>query len=236
MRMDPMRTLVMCVLVAALLAPIGVGAQAEVTANAGFLSEYFYRGIYQNTSVANGGFDVATDMFSAGTWAADVGAGAEVDLYAGVSIPLGESGSVSLGGTGYFYTHDFDNTYLEGNVGLAFGAISIDGAYGSYRIDPDATSYAFLSVSAEAPNGLFATLGALAFDGPAGGPLENLFDNDVASQYLEAGYGFTAAELDFSISGLWQNSAAASLNPTFADADNLALVFAVSRSFVIPTT
>jgi uncharacterized protein (TIGR02001 family) len=227
-----MRNLVTSALAAALIAPLGVSAQAEVTANAGFMSEYFYRGIFQNTSSANGGLDFASNMFSAGTWAADVGDGAEVDLYAGVTVPLGESASLYLGGTGYFYTGDFDDTYLEGNVGVGFGAISIDGAYGSYRTDPDATDYAFLGVSAEAPNGLFATVGSLAFDmGALGGPLENLFDNELAAQYLEAGYGFAAAELDFTISGLWQNSVAA-----FDATDNVALVFTVSKSFVIPTT
>jgi uncharacterized protein (TIGR02001 family) len=227
-----MRKLVMSALAAALLTPLGVSAQAEVTANAGFLNEYFYRGIYQNTSSANGGLDVSANVFSAGTWAADVGDGAEVDLYAGVGIPLGESASLYLGGTGYFYTGDFDNTYLEGNVGLAFGPLSVDGAYGSYRTEPEATEYAFLSITAEAPYGLFATVGSLAFDlGPAGGPLENLFDNDLAAQYLEAGYGFTAADLDFTISALWQNSVAA-----FASTDNVALVFTVSKTFVIRTS
>lgn len=232
-----MRKLVTFALAVALLAPVSASAQAELTGNAGFMSHYFYRGIYQSSSAANGGLDIAAGNFSAGTWAADVSDGAEVDLYAGVSIPLGESASVYVGGTGYFYSHDFDNTYLEGNLGIAFGPIAIDGAYGSYRTDPDATSYAFLSLSAEAPNGLFATVGALAFDaGTLGGPLENLFDGDLSSQYLEAGYGFSAAELDFTISGLWQNTVGASLNPSFDGEDNLALVFTVSKGFTIPTS
>lgn len=230
-----MRKLVTFALVAAALTPLGVSAQAELTANAGYMSEYFYRGILQNSSAANGGLDLAVGAFSAGTWAADVGDGAEVDLYAGVAIPLGESASLSLGGTGYFYTGDFDNTYLEGNVGIGFGPLSIDGAYGSYRTEPEATEYAFLSITAEAPNGLYLSVGALAFDlGPVGGPLENLFDNDLAAQYLEAGYGFTAAELDFTIGGVWQN-AVATLQPAPAT-DNVALVFSVSKTFTIPTT
>lgn len=226
-----MRNLVTSAVAAALLAPLGLSAQAEVTANAGYMSEYFYRGILQNSSTASGGLDVAAGAFSAGTWAADVGDGAEIDLYTSVGIPLGESASLSLGGTGYFYTGDFDNTYLEGNVGIGFGPLSIDGAYGSYRTEPEATEYAFLGITAEAPNGLFLSVGSLSFDlGTLGGPLENLFDNDLAAQYLQAGYGFTAAEVDFTISGLWQNSTAA-LDTT----DNVALVFAVGKSFVIPT-
>ena len=227
-----MRKVFTSALVAALLAPIGVSAQAELTANAGYMSEYFYRGILQNSSTANGGLDVAMGAFSAGTWAADVGDGAELDLYASVGVPLGESVSLTLGGTGYFYTGDFDNTYLEGNLGVGFGPLSIDGAYGSYRTEPLATDYAFLGVTAEAPNGLFLTVGSLSFDrGPLGGPLENLFDNDLAAHYLQAGYGFTAVEIDFTIAGLWQNSVAA-LDAT----DNVALVFSVGKTFVIPTS
>ena len=227
-----MRKLATSALVTALLTPLAVSAQAEVTANAGYMSEYFYRGVLQNSSAASGGLDVAAGAFSAGTWAADVGDGAEVDFYTSVGIPLGEVASVSVGGTGYFYTGGFDNTYLEGNVGVGLGPLSIDGAYGSYRTEPAATEYAFLGITAEAPNGLFVSVGSLSFDlGALGGPLENLFDNDLAAQYLQAGYNFTAAEIDFSVSGLWQNSTAA-LDTT----DNVALVFAVSKSFVIPTS
>jgi uncharacterized protein (TIGR02001 family) len=228
-----MRKLLMSALVAALIAPSSLSAQAEVTANAGFLSEYFYRGILQNTSAANGGLDVAAGAFSAGTWAADVGDGSEVDLYAGIGIPLGESGSVYVGGTGYFYTGDFDTMYLEGNLGLAFGPISVDAALGVHDQDPaEDTKYFFLALTATAPNGLFATLGSTAGGyAELGDVFGDIFDNDLAAQYLEAGYGFSAAELDFTLSGIWQNSAAA-LDTT----DNVALVFAVSKTFTIPTS
>ena len=227
-----MRKLVTSALLAAVLTPLGVSAQAEVTANAGFLSEYFYRGILQNTSAANAGLDVAAGAFSAGTWAADVGDGSEVDLYAGIGLPLGESASLYVGGTGYFYTGDFDTRYLEGNAGLAFGPLAIDAALGVHDEDPDDTKYFYLGVTATAPNGLFATLGSTA-GGYAefGDVFGDIFDNELAAQYLEAGYGFTAAELDFTISGLWQNSVA-SLDTT----DNVALVFGVSKTFVIPTS
>jgi uncharacterized protein (TIGR02001 family) len=227
-----MRKLVTSALFAALLAPLSVSAQAEVTGNAGFMSEYFYRGILQNTSAANGGLDVAAGSFSAGTWAADVGDGSEIDLYAGVGVPLGENGSLYVGGTGYFYTGDFDTMYLEGNLGLAFGPISVDAALGVHDEDPaEDTKYFYLAVTATAPNGLFATLGSTA-GGYAefGDVFGDIFDNDLAAQYLEAGYAFTAAELDFTLSGLWQNSVAA-LDTT----DNVALVFAVNKSFTIPT-
>jgi uncharacterized protein (TIGR02001 family) len=226
-----MRKLVTPALFAALLGPLGVSAQAEVTANAGFMSEYFYRGILQNTSAANGGFDVAAGSFSAGTWAADVGDGSEIDLYAAVGIPLGEAASLYVGGTGYFYTGDFDTRYLEGNLGLSFGPLSVDAALGVHDEDPDDSKYFYLAVTAAAPNGLYATLGSTAGGyAELGDVFGDIFDNDLAAQYLEAGYGFSAAELDFTISGLWQNSVAA-LDAT----DNVALVFTVGKTFTIPT-
>ena len=226
-----MRKLVTSALFTALLVPLGLSAQAEVTANAGYLSQYYYRGILQKTSSATGGFDVAASNFSAGTWAADVGDGAEVDLYASVGIPLGESAILSLGGTGYFYTGDFDNTYLEGNVGLGFGPISIDAAFGTYRTDPD-LKYVFIGVTAEAPNGLFATVGAVSYNPEFGDAFSDVFDQDLGGQYIEAGYGFSAADLDFSISGLWND---AYLNSSYEGVDELTLIFGVSKTFTIPT-
>jgi uncharacterized protein (TIGR02001 family) len=228
-----MRKLFASALTLAVLAPAGASAQVELTGNAGFMSEDFYRGILQNSSAANGGLDLASGMFSAGTWAADVGDGSEIDLYAGVGFPLGESASLYLGGTGYFYTGDFDTMYLEGNVGLAFGPFAIDAALGTHDEDPlDDTKYFYLALTAAAPNGLYATVGSTA-GGYAefGDTFGDIFDNDLAAQYLEAGYGFSAAELDFSIFGLWQNSVAA-----LAATDNVALAFTVSKGFTIPTS
>ena len=54
-------------------------AQAELTGNLGFASEYHYRGILQKSSSASGGLDYEQGGFYAGTWAADVGDGLEVD-------------------------------------------------------------------------------------------------------------------------------------------------------------
>ncbi len=54
-------------------------AQADWSANLGFASEYYYRGIFQESTSANGGLDYSNGGFYAGTWAADVGDGLEVD-------------------------------------------------------------------------------------------------------------------------------------------------------------
>ncbi|MGD8871934.1 MAG: TorF family putative porin, partial [Gemmatimonadota bacterium] len=148
-------------IVGALVVPAAVSAQAEVTGNAGYVSQYYYRGIPQKNSSASAGLDVAASNFSAGTWAADVGDGSEVDLYAAVDIPVSDMVGVSVGGTGYFYTGDFDVTYLEGNLGVALGPVSIEWSLGSHQYDPDAAKYSFLGLTVE-QNGLFATVGSFS--------------------------------------------------------------------------
>jgi len=219
-------------LVAAVVAPTVVSAQAEVTANAGYVSQYYYRGLMQKTSSASAGLDIASGSFSAGTWAADVGDGAEVDLYAAVGFPLGENASISVGGTGYFYTGQFDDTYLEGNLGLGFGPISIEWSLGQYsNFDADALKYTFIGITAE-QEGLFATVGTSGYNLEFGDAISDAFDTEVGLQYVEAGYGFSAADLDFVISGIFNDSdLSGEFNGDGEPAPELTLVFGVSKTF-----
>ena len=144
----------------------------EWSANLGFNSEYIYRGIPQKSSSAFGGVDFATGGFSAGVWTADVGEGLEVDLYGAYAIEAGDWG-FSLGGTWYAYTGDFDNNYLEANVGVTWKFLSFDSAFGRYDSDPS-QDYQFYSITAS-HNGFYGTVGTFADD----------FDGS----YYEAGYG-----------------------------------------------
>jgi len=65
-------------LLATLLAITGI-ANADWSANLGFASEYYYRGIFQESTSANAGIDFKNNGFFAGSWAADVGDGLEID-------------------------------------------------------------------------------------------------------------------------------------------------------------
>ena len=120
-------------------------AQADVSANLGFASDYYYRGIFQADSSANGGLDFESGGFYAGTWAADVKDGLEVDGYFGYGGEVGDFG-YSIGYTGYFYTGDFDDTYQEINLGGSFGLVALDVAVGEYEnftgptLDPEWTT------------------------------------------------------------------------------------------------
>ena len=90
-------------------------AQADLSANVGFASDYYFRGIFQATSSASAGLDYESGGFYAGTWAADVRDGLEVDGYFGYGGEVGDFG-YGIGFTGYFYTGDFDDTYQEINL------------------------------------------------------------------------------------------------------------------------
>ena len=221
-------------LVAVLVTPlVGAAQEAEVTANAGWVSQYYYRGFPQKTSSASAGLDVAVNDFSAGTWAADVGDGAEVDLYASYGVALTDEVSVSLGGTGYFYTGQYDDTYLEVNLGVGFRGISVEYSVGQYRDGPPHSKYNFIGVTAE-HEGLFATVGTFANTPDLGDALSDVFKRDTGSQYVEAGYGFTAAELDFTISGIWNDSSlSGEVDGSGAPTHELTLVFGVSKTFAL---
>ena len=56
-------------------------ASADVSYNVGYVSEYYYRGIYQKNSSASAGIDYEEGGFYVGAWTADVGDGLEYDLY-----------------------------------------------------------------------------------------------------------------------------------------------------------
>lgn len=110
---------------------LGSAAQAQLSANLGFNSDYVFRGIPQATSSAFGGVDYESSGWYAGTWAADVKDGLEVDLYGGYG---GEAGDFTygIGFTGYFYTGDFDDTYKEINLSGGYSLFSLDVAIGEY--------------------------------------------------------------------------------------------------------
>lgn len=179
-------------LAASLLAVSSV-ASADLTANIGFASEYIFRGIPQKTSSASAGLDYETGGFYAGTWAADVGDGLEVDVYAGYGFDINESFSLSFGGTGYFYTGDFDDTYREINLGAAYEFVSLDVAVGRYdNFDGPTLDYTYYALTAAAENGLYATVAGFA--------------QDFQGEYLELGYGTSVAEIDLGVALIFSNS------------------------------
>jgi hypothetical protein len=144
------------------------------SANLGYNSQYIYRGIPQKTSSAFGGVDFAAGGFSAGAWTADVGDGIEIDLYGAYGFEADDF-NFSVGGTWYTYTGDFDDEYLELNLGAGWKFLSFDMAIGKYdNFDGPTFDYQFYSVTAS-HNGFYGKVG--------------LFADDFDGNYYEAGYG-----------------------------------------------
>ena len=165
------------VLVAAAAAP--ATSNAQFSANIGWVSEYLYRGIFQEDSSAFGGFDYAMENgFYAGTWGADVGDGLEYDLYFGFAG--GDNFTYKIGFTGYYYTDDFDDTYQEVNLGIGYGIFALDVAIGEYDGFGTPADYAFTSITISPEKGPYYKFGSFSDD----------FDGD----YFEMGYTYSLEE------------------------------------------
>ena len=212
-----MRKISVATIALVLLAPLAASAQAEVSANAGWVSQYFYRGILQKTSSASAGLDVGLGPVGLGTWIADVGDGAEVDLYGSVGGDVGEV-SLSLGGIAYLYTGQFDDTYLEANLGAGYGPMSVEFSFGQYEnFGAGTQNYSFIGVTAE-HEGFYGTVGG--------------FGGDFSGNYGEVGYGFSAADMDWSISGIMNDKDLSGLtNGSGSPTAGATLVFGVGKEF-----
>ena len=184
-------------------------AKAEVSGNIGWASDYYYRGIFQAHSSASVGVDFETNGFYVGSWAADVGDGLEVDGYLGYQGEVGDL-SYGVGVTGYYYTQNFDDTYEEVNLGVGYGIVSLDLAFGRYENFTEAEqyySYYALSVSKQ------------GFYGKIAG-----FGKDFAGEYLEFGYSTSVAEIDVGLSVILANA-------DLVGASDESLVFTIGKTF-----
>ena len=211
----------------ALLCAAAGGAQAvEVTANAGYMSEYIFRGISQSDSSAMAGLDLKANGFYLGTWGADVGQGLEVDLYGGYNGSVGDF-TFGVGGTGYFYTDKFDDEYREVNLSLGYKIFSISAAVGQYDNFDGPTSD-----GGEGSGSLDYTFIAPRVDYKGFYGLVGLFSQDFDTTYYEAGYGsqFEPIGLDYKLSLIHTKDTSIK---DFEDSDNgeTALVFSISKSF-----
>jgi uncharacterized protein (TIGR02001 family) len=197
---------------------VSTSAVADVSYSVGWASEYYYRGILQKESSANAGVEFTEGGFTLGTWAADVGDGAEVDLYGSYTFEFDGGFWASVGATGYYYTGEFDDTYEELNFGLGIGMFSLGysvGEYDGFGADAD---YDFLSLTIEAENGLYGTFGA--------------FGDDFDGEYIEVGYGFSVAEIDFGIAAIFNSDELSDqVSSSGSPTEGEAIVFTIGKSF-----
>ena len=166
-------------------------AFAQMSYNVGVASEYYFRGILQKESSAFAGADFTAGSFYAGTWAADVGDGLEVDGYGGFTFASDSGFNAKLGVTGYYYTGEFDDTYEEINLGLGYKILSLEYSNGTYDGFGTEQDYDFFAATI-ASNGFYGKYGTFGED----------FDGD----YIEVGYGFKVAnEIDVTVAAIFND-------------------------------
>lgn len=191
--------------------------QAEVSANVGYTSEYYFRGILQKSSSASAGLDFEESGFYAGTWAADVGDGLEVDLYLGYSHELDNGLSIGGGFTGYYYTGEFDDTYEEFNFNLGYKFISLEYSAGTYDGFGTEVDYDFLALTVE-HNGFYGTYGS--------------FGDESDGDYFEFGYGTEIGGFDATVSFIFNSEELSDqLSSTGQPASGEGITFSLSKSF-----
>jgi len=206
-------------LIVATLVLMPAVSMAQLSANVGYMSDYIFRGVFQEDSSAMGGLDYEHDSgFYIGTWAADVGDGLETDLYFGYGGEAGDF-SYSIGYTGYYYTDDFDSEYNEINLGLGWMGLSFDVAIGSWDglVGSPSTEddYTYYSLGYEFDSGFYILFGSWDFDTAPS-----------TADYAEFGYGFTWQEIDFSLALVNSSDLFVSED---SNADN-AFTFSISKS------
>ena len=191
-------------------------ANAGWSANIGWQSDYYFRGLFQKSSSAQGGVDYEQGGFYAGVWAADVGGGStgdglEVDGYFGYG---GEAGDFTygVGYTGYFYTGDFDDTYQEINLSSGFSFVTLDIALGEYdNFGGETLNYQFYSLTAEY-KGFWGQYGS--------------FEDDFDGDYFQVGYNTSVADFDVGFSLLYADE-------NVVGESEEALIFSLGRAFDI---
>lgn len=193
-------------------------ASAQVSYNAGWASEYYFRGVLQKNSSASAGIDYESSGFYIGSWAADVGDGLEVDGYFGYGIETESGFTASLGFTGYYYTGEFDDTYEEINLNLGYGMFGFeysDGTWDGFGTEAD---YSFMAITVAGDNGFYGTLGSWGdeFDG----------------EYLEVGYGFSLADVDMGIAAIFSSDELSDELDNMGNPDQgEAIVFTIGKSW-----
>ena len=162
--------------------------ESAVSYNVGYMSEYWYRGVYQSDSAVNFGADYEAGSFYAGTWWADVDTGVEYDIYAGFNFEM-MGMPMYLGATGYYYSDNFDGDYEELNTGVDLGFATIDYAFaGEYEALTTGvkSDYEHFTISAPVPmTSLDFTYGT--------------FQDELTGHYYELSYGTTVSGVDVGV-------------------------------------
>jgi len=217
----------------------------ELTGNAGFVTNYLWRGADQSNGkgAAQGGLDFGAGdgavQFYAGTWLSTVEyefidlddtdsiSGMEMDFYAGINGDIGDF-SWALGGTFITYTDRVNPDYIEGNIALGYKWISFDSAIGKYDNPGMKQDYIWSALTVE-HNGFYGLVGYTEWDKK---------DEVITGALADGGYG----ELGYGSTLEWEGKELFdySISYTYSEVDNLTanqprnkLVFSIVKNFSI---
>lgn len=195
--MQVVKTSILGSMMAASLVWSGHAAAAgSFSANIGLVSEYHFRGVQQTSDAsASAGLNYSNGGFYAGTWAADVNDGMEIDFFGGYNFNITNDVGASVGFTTYQYTGDFDSEYNEVNLGLSYKMLSVNYAIGTRGDDEDLgiveTDYTFLSVTLSY-SGFYGTFGT--------------YGDETDGEYFEAGWSTTVSDFNVGVSTIFSDS------------------------------
>ncbi len=212
------------------LAGTSTPALADLSANVGYASEYYFRGIKQKESSASGGIDYENSGFYIGTWAADVGDGLEIDGYLGYGMEFDGGFSASVGFTTYQYTGDtFDSEYNEFNLNLGYDFVSLEYSVGTQDEAGSGANaggaefgfgdvdYSFIKLTVE-KNGFYASYGD--------------FGKDSDGDYFEFGYGAEVGGFDLGVAAIFSSDELSDQIDSNGNAnESEALIFTLGKTF-----
>jgi uncharacterized protein (TIGR02001 family) len=234
------------ILAAVLLGAVSAQAIAiEVTGNAGFVTDYIWRGADQSNgkAVAQGGLDMTAGLFYLGTWASQVEyididaapgevdstSGMEIDFYTGIAGEIAEDFNYSAGVLLMTYTDNVSPDYLEATLGAGWKWISLNYSYGALdraAEDGGSIDYQFLAVGAEY-KGFFGEVGYTEWESD---PIVRVFAD---GGYVELGYGSTLSYqgtdlFDYSVSYVFSED-----DQRTANQSQNKLIFGITKNFSI---
>ena len=230
---------------------------AELTGNAGLVSNYVFRGADASNgkAAAQGGLDLSAGMFYAGTWLSSVqvannaevldtngntvgvketeDSGVEVDLYAGFGDKVGDF-NWGVGATYYGYTDNVIDPFIEANLSAGWKWLSISINPGKFLSNERENNikldqeYVYYEATAEV-KGFYGTAGYWDWDQIKGAP-----DRSIKSAgYFELGYGDTLTVNNIDLFDY-------KISYVYADRDLIAndqsqntLIFGITKNFSI---
>jgi uncharacterized protein (TIGR02001 family) len=236
-----MKKLLTASIAAATIAGFATPASAVegLSANVGFVSDYYFRGMNLGDAGAYAGIDYEIGGFYVGSWIIDDGGagndGLETDFYLGYGMDIAEDFSFYAGVTSYQYTST-SNHENEFNLGFGFPlGFALDIAVGedvdsAGNADDVETDYTFMAAS-WGGEVFGATLGYYKNDGDK--------DDGVAEseyKYFEVSAGGEVAGLDMAISygrvfGAEETDLNTKVNTEYASDGTDYLVLDISKSF-----